>query len=79
MCQATVYLDEQKIMEDVIWMEPTADGFLLRTFFGEPREIKGAIVGIDGLLGRTRGRRRHDPLGCPSDGTRQRRAATGTG
>jgi predicted RNA-binding protein len=47
MCQATVYLDEQKIMEDVIWMEPTADGFLLRTFFGEPREIKGAIVGID--------------------------------
>ena len=49
MCQATVYLDEQKIMEDVIWLEPTADGFLLRTFFGEPSEIKGAIAGIDFL------------------------------
>jgi predicted RNA-binding protein len=47
MCQATVYLDEQKIMEDVIWLEPTADGFLLRTFFGEPREVKGRIEGID--------------------------------
>ena len=49
MCQATVYLDEQKIMEDVIWLEPTADGFLLRTFFGEPSEIKGTITGIDFL------------------------------
>ena len=47
MCQATVYLDEQKIMEDVIWLEPTADGFLLRTFFGEPKEVKGRIEGID--------------------------------
>ena len=47
MCQATVYLDDQKIMEDVIWLEPTADGFLLRTFFDEPREVKGTIVGID--------------------------------
>jgi predicted RNA-binding protein len=47
MCQATVYLDEQKIMEEVIWLEPTADGFLLRTFFGEPREVKGTMVGID--------------------------------
>ena len=47
MCQATVYLDGQKIMEDVIWLEPTADGFSLRTFFGEPREVKGAIKGID--------------------------------
>ena len=47
MCQATVYLDEQKIMEDVIWLEPTADGFLLRTFFGEPREVRGTIEGID--------------------------------
>jgi len=47
MCQATVYLDEQQIMEDVIWLEPTADGFLLRTFFGEPREVKGTIKGID--------------------------------
>lgn len=49
MCQATVYLDEQKIMEDVIWLEPTEDGVLLRTFFEEPREVKGAIKGMDFL------------------------------
>jgi predicted RNA-binding protein len=47
MCQATVYLDEQKVMEDVIWLEPTADGFLLRTFFGEPQEVQGTLQGID--------------------------------
>ena len=34
MCQATVYLDEQKVMEDVIWLEPTEKGFLMRTFLG---------------------------------------------
>jgi len=47
MCQATVYLDEQKIMEDVVWLEPTAEGVLLRTFFGEPQEVKGTLLGID--------------------------------
>ena len=47
MCQATVYLDEQKIMEDVIWLEPTADGLLMRTFFSDPVEVQGKLVGID--------------------------------
>jgi predicted RNA-binding protein len=47
MCQATVYLDEQGIMEDVIWLEPTADGFLMHTFFGDPQEVKGTLKGID--------------------------------
>lgn len=47
MCQATVYLDEQKIMEDVVWLEPTADGVLLRTFFGEPQKVEGTLLGID--------------------------------
>jgi predicted RNA-binding protein len=47
MCQATVYLDEQKIMEDVVWLEPTAEGVLLSTFFGEPQEVKGTLLGID--------------------------------
>jgi predicted RNA-binding protein len=47
MCQATAYLDEEKIMEDVIWLEPTADGFLMRTFFGEPVEVEGTLKGID--------------------------------
>jgi len=47
MCQATVYLDEEKIMEDVIWVEPTEDGVLLRTFFKDPQVVKGMIKGID--------------------------------
>jgi predicted RNA-binding protein len=47
MCQATVYLDEKKIMEDVIWLEPTENGFLLKTFFEEPKEVKGTIKSID--------------------------------
>ena len=47
MCQATVYLDEEKIMEDVIWVEPTEGGALLRTFFEEPRVVKGTIKEVD--------------------------------
>ena len=47
MCQATVYLDDERVMEDVIWLEPTADGFLMRTFFDEPQEVKGTLKGID--------------------------------
>lgn len=47
MCQATVYLDEEKVMEDVIWLEPTERGFLMRTFFEEPQEVEGTLQGID--------------------------------
>lgn len=47
MCQASVYLDQERIMEDVIWLEPTQDGILVRTFFEEPQEIKGVLQGID--------------------------------
>jgi predicted RNA-binding protein len=47
MCQATVYLDNERVMEDVIWLEPTADGFLMRTFFGEPQEVVGTLQAID--------------------------------
>ncbi|MFZ5916369.1 MAG: CooT family nickel-binding protein [Chloroflexota bacterium] len=47
MCQATVYLDQEKIMEDVIWLEPTKEGVLLRTFFEEPKEVKGKLKSID--------------------------------
>jgi len=47
MCQATVYLDDKKVMEDVIWLELTADGVAVRTFFGEPQVIQGKLEGID--------------------------------
>lgn len=47
MCQATVYLDGEKVMEDVIWVEPTEDGLLLRSLFEEPQEVRGRLEGID--------------------------------
>ena len=47
MCQATAYVDEEKIMEDVIWVEPTPEGILLRSLFGEAKVAKGTIRGID--------------------------------
>jgi predicted RNA-binding protein len=47
MCQATVYLDDERVMQDVIWLEPTEDGFTMRTFFGEPMTVKGKLKGID--------------------------------
>ena len=47
MCQATVYLDDERVMQDVIWLEPTEDGFSMRTFFGEPVTVRGKLKGID--------------------------------
>jgi predicted RNA-binding protein len=47
MCQATVYLDDERVMQDVIWLEPTEGGFTMRTFFGEPLTVKGKLKGID--------------------------------
>jgi predicted RNA-binding protein len=47
MCQATIYLNDEKVMEDVIWLEPTDDGILVRTFFDEPQIIEGVLKGID--------------------------------
>jgi predicted RNA-binding protein len=31
----------------VIWLEPTQDGVLLKTFFGEPQQVKATLKGID--------------------------------
>jgi predicted RNA-binding protein len=47
MCQATVYLDDEPIMSDVIWLEPTKEGFSMRTFFEGPVQVKGALKSID--------------------------------
>jgi predicted RNA-binding protein len=47
MCQAKAYLDEQPIMEEVIWLEPTQEGFRLHTLFGETREVKATLQGVD--------------------------------
>lgn len=47
MCQAAIYVNDEKVLEDVIWLEPTEDGVLARTFFDEPQAIKGKLKGID--------------------------------
>jgi predicted RNA-binding protein len=47
MCQATVYLDGEKVMEDVIWVEPTPGGVRLRSLFQESAEVQGQLQGID--------------------------------
>jgi len=47
MCQATVYLDGDVIMEEVIQVNPTAGGIELRSFFGEPRTVPARIREID--------------------------------
>jgi len=63
MCQATVYLDDERVMQDVIWLEPTEEGFSMRSFFGEPMEVKGRLKGIDLL--------KHRVLLASSDGEPQ--------
>lgn len=47
MCQATVFLDGDKILEDVIQVRPTEDGVELSTLFEEPSTVKAAIRDID--------------------------------
>jgi predicted RNA-binding protein len=42
-----VYLDDEPVMQDVIWLEPTEGGFAMRTFFEEPKTVKGKLKGID--------------------------------
>ena len=47
MCQATVYLDGEKIMEDVMLVEPVSDGFRLVKLFEPVRFVPGILRKID--------------------------------
>lgn len=47
MCQATVFLDGEEIMKDVILVEPVKDGVLLSKFFEEPNQVPAVIRKID--------------------------------
>ena len=47
MCQITVYLDDEKIMENVLLVEPTPEGVRLVAMFEQPCEIKATIQKID--------------------------------
>lgn len=49
MCQATVYLKDQEITRDVIWLEPAENGVRLATFFEEPQLVRARICHIDFL------------------------------
>ena len=47
MCQATIYLDGEKIMEDVTLVEILPEGVRLTVFFEPPRIIPAVIRQID--------------------------------
>ena len=47
MCQIAVYLDEEKIMENVMLVEPTPEGVRLVKMFEPPRVVPGVIRQID--------------------------------
>ncbi len=47
MCQITAYLDDEKIMENVMFVEPTPNGVVLSTMFEPPLEVSATIRKID--------------------------------
>jgi len=47
MCQATVFLDGAKILEDVIQVKPTNDGVELTPLFEESQTVNAVIREID--------------------------------
>ena len=81
MCQATIYLDGEKIMEDVTLVEILPEGVRLTVFFEPPRIIPAVIRQIDLLKHRVilesiqKGEHNHERSGettgvnSPLDGT----------
>jgi len=53
MCEAKVYVsndgEEQKVMEDVVLMQPDGDAYLLVNLLGEQKLVQGRIEKIDFL------------------------------
>ena len=47
MCQATIYLDGEKIMEDVTLVEVLSEGIRLTVFFEPPQIVPAVIRQID--------------------------------
>ena len=52
MCQAKVYLGDQEIDRDIIWLEPVPEGVRYAKFFGELHLAKGRLQRIDFLTHR---------------------------
>ncbi|MFQ6101895.1 MAG: CooT family nickel-binding protein [Anaerolineae bacterium] len=53
MCETTVYLsedgEEQRVMEDVVLVQPEDDAYLLVNLLGEQKLVQGRIEKIDFL------------------------------
>ena len=51
MCETTVYVsddgEEQKVMEDVVLVQPEDDAYLLVNILGEQKLVQGRIERID--------------------------------
>lgn len=47
MCQLAVYLDDEKIMDSVMLVEPTPGGVRLTRLFEEPVMVPAAIKQVD--------------------------------
>ena len=49
MCQATVYLGNEKVAQDIIRLDQVEDGVRIAVFFEEPQHVPGRIRTIDFL------------------------------
>ena len=51
MCESNAFLrrgvDEELLLEEVVVIEPVAEGYLLRNLFGEEITVKGRLAGIN--------------------------------
>lgn len=44
MCEFKVYLDKEKVMEDVVYAEEREGSVVLRTVLGEERVVRGCRI-----------------------------------
>ena len=74
MCQATVFLNNEEIMHDVLRVECLPEGVRLTTFFETPRVVPATIREIDLLKHRVM----LEPLAEQEEENEQSRQAAGT-
>lgn len=49
MCQATVFMGDEKVAQEVIRLDQVEEGVQIITFFEEPQHVPGRIQTIDFL------------------------------
>jgi predicted RNA-binding protein len=52
MCQAKVYLGDEEVARDVVWLEFIPEGVRFETFFGGLHLVKGRVQRVDFLTHR---------------------------